>query len=141
MFWPTVRIVIVIEKNFWNSRLKVENFQNFWDQFIQTVHRGRKGIFDSLLKMIFKSIFKNAVLVLRLTTVHSSDAISECATWALVHLDFGNSVKPIPTRGAYYAHHITACRPNCLPTRISKHEGISAFIDWFKVFLFEHGWS
>ena len=25
------KIVLVIEKNFWNSRLKVENFQNFWD--------------------------------------------------------------------------------------------------------------
>ena len=25
------RIVLVIEKNFWNLRLKAENFQNFWD--------------------------------------------------------------------------------------------------------------
>ena len=25
------KIVLVIEKNFWNSRLKAENFQNFWD--------------------------------------------------------------------------------------------------------------
>ena len=25
------KIVLVIEKNFWNSRLKVENLQNFWD--------------------------------------------------------------------------------------------------------------
>ena len=24
-------VLIVIEKNFWNSRLKVENFQTFWD--------------------------------------------------------------------------------------------------------------
>ena len=34
LFWPTYcekKIVIVIEKNFWNSRLKAENFQNFWD--------------------------------------------------------------------------------------------------------------
>ena len=32
--------VLVIEKNFWNSRLKAENWQNIWDhleQFIQTV--------------------------------------------------------------------------------------------------------
>ena len=26
------KIVLVIEKNFWNSRLKAENLQNFWDQ-------------------------------------------------------------------------------------------------------------
>ena len=32
LFWPTVRkIVLVIEKNFWNSRLKAKNLQNFWD--------------------------------------------------------------------------------------------------------------
>ena len=32
LFWPTVRkIVLLIEKNFWNSRLKAENLQKFWD--------------------------------------------------------------------------------------------------------------
>ena len=32
LFWPTVRkIVLVIEKNFWNSRLKAENLQISWD--------------------------------------------------------------------------------------------------------------
>ena len=32
LFWPTVRkIVLVIMKNFWNSRLKAENLQTFWD--------------------------------------------------------------------------------------------------------------
>ena len=25
------KIALVIEKNFWNSRLKAENLQNFWD--------------------------------------------------------------------------------------------------------------
>ena len=25
------KIVLVIEKNFWNSRLKIKNLQNFWD--------------------------------------------------------------------------------------------------------------
>jgi hypothetical protein len=25
------KIVLVIEKNFWNSRLKAESFQNSWD--------------------------------------------------------------------------------------------------------------
>ena len=27
------KIVLVVEKNFWNSRLKAENLQNFWDQY------------------------------------------------------------------------------------------------------------
>ena len=32
LFWPTVRkIVLVIEKNISNSRLKDENLQKFWD--------------------------------------------------------------------------------------------------------------
>ena len=32
LFWPMwEKIVLVIEKNFWNSRLKAENLQNFWD--------------------------------------------------------------------------------------------------------------
>ena len=32
LFWHTVKKkVLVIEKNFWNLRLKVENLQNFWD--------------------------------------------------------------------------------------------------------------
>ena len=34
LFWPTLRKnVLVIEKNFWNSRLKAENLQNFWDHW------------------------------------------------------------------------------------------------------------
>ena len=35
-FWPTVRkekIVLVIEKNFWNLRLKANNLQIFWDHW------------------------------------------------------------------------------------------------------------
>ena len=28
---PWEKIVLVMEKNFWNSRLKAENLQNFWD--------------------------------------------------------------------------------------------------------------
>ena len=32
LFWTTVRKkIIVIEKNFWNSRLKAKNLQKFWD--------------------------------------------------------------------------------------------------------------
>ena len=30
---------------------------------------------------------------------HTSDAVSKWAGWALVHLEFGNSVKPLLTRG------------------------------------------
>ena len=37
-----------------------------------------------------------------------SDAASG---WALAHPEFGVSVNPIPTKGADYAHHITACPP------------------------------
>ena len=33
------------------------------------------------------------------------------AGWALAHLEFGSSVNPITTRGADYAHHITASPP------------------------------
>ena len=33
LFWPTVRkIILVIEKIFWNSRLKAKNLQIFWDR-------------------------------------------------------------------------------------------------------------
>ena len=40
-----------------------------------------------------------------------SDAASGWARWALAHPEFGSSVNPIPTRGADYAHHITASPP------------------------------
>ena len=40
-----------------------------------------------------------------------SAAASGWAGWALAHLEFGNSVNPITTRGADYAHHITASPP------------------------------
>ena len=33
------------------------------------------------------------------------------AGWALAHPEFGSSVNPITTRGADYAHHITASPP------------------------------
>ena len=34
LFWPTARKnVLVIKKNFWNSRLKAKNWQNFWDRY------------------------------------------------------------------------------------------------------------
>ena len=41
----------------------------------------------------------------------SSDVTSGWAVRALSHPKFGSSVNPIPTRGADYAHHITACPP------------------------------
>ena len=40
-----------------------------------------------------------------------SDAASGWAGWALTHPEFGSSVSPITTRGADYAHHITASPP------------------------------
>ena len=44
-------------------------------------------------------------------SLHSSDAASGWAGWALAHPEFGSSVNPIPTRGADYAHHINT-RPH-----------------------------
>ena len=41
----------------------------------------------------------------------ASAAASGWAGWALAHLEFGSSVNPITTRGADYAHHITASPP------------------------------
>ena len=40
-----------------------------------------------------------------------SDAASGGAGWALAHLEFWSSVNPIKTRGADFAHHITASPP------------------------------
>ena len=40
-----------------------------------------------------------------------SDAASRWAGWALAHPEFGGSVNRITTRGADYAHHITASPP------------------------------
>ena len=41
----------------------------------------------------------------------SSAAASGWAGWALAHPEFESSVNPITTRGADYAHHITASPP------------------------------
>ena len=43
--------------------------------------------------------------------VYSSDAASGWPGWALAHPEFGSSVSPIITRGADFAHRITACPP------------------------------
>ena len=43
--------------------------------------------------------------------VYSSDAASGWPGWALAHPEFGSSVNPIITRGADFAHRITACPP------------------------------
>ena len=42
---------------------------------------------------------------------NGSAAASGWAGWALAHPEFGSLVNPIPSRGADYAHHITACPP------------------------------
>ena len=49
--------------------------------------------------------------IVRLLQQHSSAAASGWAGWALAHPEFGSSVIPITTRGADYAHHITASPP------------------------------
>ena len=41
----------------------------------------------------------------------ANDAASGWAEWALAHPEFGSSINPITTRGADYAHHITASPP------------------------------
>ena len=41
-FWPTVRIVLVIGKNFWKSRLNAENLQKFWDLTVGQNEFGNK---------------------------------------------------------------------------------------------------
>ena len=43
--------------------------------------------------------------------IQFSAAASGWAGWALAHPEFGSSVNPITTRGADYAHHITASPP------------------------------
>ena len=40
-----------------------------------------------------------------------SDAASGWEGWALARSEFGSSVNPITTKGADYAHHITASPP------------------------------
>ena len=43
--------------------------------------------------------------------MYISAAASRWTGWALAHPEFGSSVNPITTRGADYAHHITASPP------------------------------
>ena len=43
--------------------------------------------------------------------VEASDAASGWAGWALAHPELGNSVNPVITRGADFAHRITDCPP------------------------------
>ena len=46
LFWPTMRKnVLVIKKNFWNSKLKAENLKLFWDHY-RTIYSNRT-IFDN----------------------------------------------------------------------------------------------
>ena len=43
--------------------------------------------------------------------IKDSAAASGWTGWDLAHPEFGSSVNPITTRGADYAHHITASPP------------------------------
>ena len=46
-----------------------------------------------------------------------SDADSKWAEWVLAHPEFRSSVNPIITKGADFAHCITACPPGLLIIR------------------------
>jgi len=80
----------------------------------------------TLIEFGIKSIrFQNSVctiFVWHKKVVLSSDAISGWVGWALAHQEFGSSVNTIPATGG------RLCSPHyCLPTRIWKPNGISAF--------------
>ena len=45
------KVVLLIEKNFWNSRLKAENLQNFWEHWNNLFKQGK-----------FRTIFGNRML-------------------------------------------------------------------------------
>ena len=61
------KIVLVIEKNFWNSRLKAKNFQKFWDHFnnlfkqwkVRTISGNR-----TLFKLV--QISKNRTIIIQI---------------------------------------------------------------------------
>ena len=53
-----------------------------------------------------------------------SDAGSGWPGWALALPEFGVLVKPIPTRGADYAHRITACPPRFENLAASLHDAL-----------------
>ena len=55
-------------------------------------------------------LFQKAYLLIVWDT-QFSDATSGWAGWALAHPEFERLVNPITTRGADYAHHITASPP------------------------------
>ena len=55
--------------------------------------------------------FESKIKIFDQNQVYGSDAASGWAGWALAHLEFGSSVNPITTRGADYAHRITASPP------------------------------
>ena len=48
---------------------------------------------------------------LKIFPLRSSAAASGWAGWTLAHSEFGSSLNPITTKGADYAHHITASPP------------------------------
>ena len=67
---------------------------------------------SGLEKIFLKFLHAEAIFfqLIDLTYLLSA-AASGWAGWALAHPEFGSSVNPITTRGADYAHHITASPP------------------------------
>ena len=66
-----------------------------------------------MLYLIIVVFFSNntPIAVMPLVQWVGRDPAAGWAGWALAHPEFGVSVNPITTRGADYAHHITASPP------------------------------
>ena len=58
LFWPTVRkkIVLVIEKNIWNSRQKAKNLQKFWDQICSNSDRSEQFLVTEWFLNLFLEV-------------------------------------------------------------------------------------
>ena len=53
------KIVLVIQKNFWNSRLKVENLQTYWDHWNNLLKQGKvRTIFEIELQFKLEKIIR-----------------------------------------------------------------------------------
>ena len=76
---------------------------------------------------MIQNLLSQLLDLISLAKGHSSysAAASGWAGWALAHPEFGSSVNPITTRGADYAHHITASPPGFeIPAASLLHKNI-----------------
>ena len=72
---------------------------------------GGRALWQYWLWSFQEGIQNNKGFWLKINSSQGSAAASGWAGWALAHPEFGSSVNPITTRGADYAHHITASPP------------------------------